>query len=363
MQQIKALLFIVFCLQLSACSYLGSLDENELAQAKKQRWSQERIEQWHNKQPWIVGANFLPSTAINQLEMWQAKTFDPETIDRELGWAADLGMNTVRVYLHDLAWQADAQGFKKRIDIFLSIADKHQIKPTFVFFDDCWNPTASIGTQPEPIQGIHNSGWLQSPEALVKDDPQQWLRLEQYVKDIVSHFAQDERILYWDVYNEPGNESRFGKSLPLLKKAFLWVRTINPSQPITAGVWDDSFLFDKLNAYQLAASDIITFHNYNGAENLAEKIAELKTHNRPLICTEWLARTNDSNVATHLPIFKSEKVGAINWGLVTGKSNTIYSWGSEEGSGEPKIWFHDLLRKNGQAFDESETALFKKLSN
>ncbi len=322
------------------------------------RWPKEQANQWYARQPWLVGCNFIPSTAVNQLEMWQADTFDPATVDRELRWASGLGFNTVRVFLHDLAWKADAEGFKKRVDKFLEIAARHKIKPMFVLFDDCWNADPKIGKQPASRPGIHNSGWLQSPGRDIVNRPETWPQLERYVKDTVGAFARDDRVLVWDLYNEPGNEGQGNKSLPLLKKAFQWAREVNPTQPLTAGVWA---AMKELNDFQLVASDVITFHNYNDAGNLAGQITTLKKHGRPVICTEWMRR-GSSEVASHLPLFKKERVGCYNWGLVAGKTQTIYPWGSPGGASEPKVWFHDLLRKDGTPFSAEEATLFQKLT-
>jgi hypothetical protein len=323
-------------------------------------WSTEKANAWYKKQGWLVGANFLPSSAINQLEMWQADTYDPATIDRELGWAASIGMNLMRVYLHDLAWKADAAGFKKRMEDFLSIAQKHNIKILFCIFDDCWNPDAKIGKQPEPKPGIHNSGWMRSPNKSTHDDSTQWNYLEQYVKDILSTFKNDNRILLWDLYNEPGNSGYHLTSLPLLKKIFEWAWSVRPSQPLTAGAWYDN---KTLNEFQLASSDVITFHNYNNAASLEKQISELQESGRPVICTEYMARTRDSRFQSHLSIFKKYNVGAINWGLVAGKSNTIYQWDTPVPDGsEPAIWFHDIFRKDGTPYDPEEIAVIKKLT-
>jgi hypothetical protein len=324
---------------------------------KIERWSTEKANRWYDGLPWLVGCNFIPSTAINQLEMWQEETFDPDTIKQELGWAADIGFNTLRVYLHDLAWLADADGFKNRIDRFLDIAQKLGIRPLFVFFDDCWNGDPKIGPQPEPLPSVHNSGWMQSPGLDIVNDPEAWGRLESYVGDVVSAFAQDERILMWDLYNEPGNNGNGVKSLPLVKAAFQWARDASPSQPLSVGVWFDQH---ELNAFQLAASDVITFHNYAPAEQLVEQIAELREHGRPLICTEWMARTLGSLVETNLPVFYQERVGCINWGLVAGKTNTIWQWGTEQGAPEPDPWFHDLFRPDGTPYRKDEIALFRE---
>ncbi len=123
------------------------------SQSAPSRWSVEKANSWYQQQPWLVGSNYTPATAINQLEMWQAESFDPQQIDKELGWAEGLGMNTMRVFLHDLLWQQDPAGFKKRIDAFLTIADKHHIRPIFVLFDSCWDPLPRLGPQHPPIPG------------------------------------------------------------------------------------------------------------------------------------------------------------------------------------------------------------------
>src|SRR6202162_448980 len=155
------------------------------AVAQTQRWPEKQAQAWHANEPWLVGSDDIPATAINELEMWQADTFDPKRIDLELGWAEGLGMNTMRVFLHDLLWQQDAPGFRKRIDEFLRIADKHKIKPILVLFDSCWDPVPKLGKQHAPTPGIHNSGWVQSPGAAALKDPAQYPRVEAYVRGVV----------------------------------------------------------------------------------------------------------------------------------------------------------------------------------
>ncbi len=323
-------------------------------------WTKEKANNWYKNQGWLVGADFLPSTAINQLEMWQAGTFDASTIDKELGWAQNIGMNVMRVYLHDLAWKADAAGFKKRMNTFLSIAASHKIKILFCIFDDCWNPDPAIGKQPEPKPGVHNSGWVRSPSMAVHNDSTQWKYLQQYVTDILTTFKNDTRILMWDLYNEPDNSGYGLSSLPLLKKVYQWAWAVRPSQPLTSGVW--IMEFPEVNKFQLEHADVITFHNYEDTVSMKKAIDSLQKRGRPVICTEYMARKNNSKFETHLPILKRCNVGAINWGLVSGKSNTIFPWGSKEGSPEPTPWFHDVFRKDGTPYDEKETTLIKQLS-
>lgn len=254
---------------------------------------------------------------------------------------------------------------QKRIHCFLEIAARHGVRPMLVIFDDCWNSDAKIGPQPLPRPGVHNSGWVQSPGVgVVNQGPSAWVRLEAYVRDIVRSFANDERILLWDLYNEPGNSSNGEKSLSLVKAVFEWARVVNPSQPLTVGLWSN---FPKLNEFQLAASDVITFHHYWEPEKLEREIAKLKMYGRPVICTEWLARTCGSLVSTNLPVFSRENVGCINWGLVAGKTNTIYQWkelNTVDAAQQvvPGVWFHDLLCADGTPYDCTEIEIFKKLT-
>ena len=342
-------------------------------------WTKEKANEWYGKQPWLVGANFLPSTAINQMEMWQAETFDTATISRELKWAASIGMNTMRVFLHDQVHRDNSQGFKKRIEIFLRIANRYNIKPLFVLFDSCWDPFPHPGKQHEPAPFLHNSGWVQGPGADALKDTTQYPRLKKYVVDIVTSFSKDTRILGWDVWNEPDNtnNSSYGRFEPynklelvhnLLKKVFVWTRLANPSQPITSGVWagnwasDDSLL--SIEKTMIEQSDIISFHNYDSGSEFEKRVKWLQRYDRPIICTEYMSRGNGSTFEGSMPVAKKYKVGAINWGLVSGKSQTIFPWDSwqKKYTAEPELWFHDIFRADGTAYKISETDFIRELT-
>jgi hypothetical protein len=328
-------------------------------EAQRPVWTKEKARQWYSSKGWLRGSDFIPSTAINQLEMWQAATFDTATINRELGYAESIGFNCMRVYLHHVAWQEDAAGFKQRMAKYLQIANRHHILTIFVFLDDCWNETYKAGPQPAPKPGIHNSGWIRDPGKLLYDSPAVVNLLEKYVKDVLTNFKNDKRILLWDLYNEPGNSDYGNKSMPLLQKMFQWGRQVNPSQPLSAGLWKKEL--HDLNVFQLSHSDVITYHNYEDAEHHQQCIDTLKKYGRPLICTEYMARTRNSTFFTVMPILKKQHIAAINWGLVTGKTNTMYAWDTPMPNGaEPKVWFHDIFRPDGTPYDSKETEFIKR---
>ncbi|KAL4509312.1 hypothetical protein ABPG72_018243 [Tetrahymena utriculariae] len=319
-------------------------------------WSAEKAHSWYQSIGWRVGCNFIPSTAVNQLEMWQAESFDPTTIERELSQASSIGFNTIRVFLHYLAWGEDKSSFKQRMHTFLNITEQFNIKTTFVLFDDCWNNDPHVGQQPAPIPGVHNSQWVQCPGVAQPV----YGYYQEYVQDILTEFAEDSRVLFWDLYNEPGNSNYNDSRLSLLQDVFSYARQVNITQPITSGLWYDN---QKLNDFQKQNSDIITFHKYSDPKSLEEKILELKLLGRPIICTEYMARTIGSTFQNSLPIFKKHNIGAINWGLVFGKTQTVFPWGSPEGSPVPQVWFHDVFWQNSTCFSEEECQFIKSITS
>jgi len=347
------------------------------------RWTEQKANAWYAQQPWLVGSNYIPRSAINQLEMWQAATFDPVEIDQELSWAESMGMNTMRVFLHDLLWQQDPAGFQRRIDQFLMIASRHHIRPMLVLFDSCWDPVPHLGPQHPATPGVHNSGWVQSPGAKALADPNQHPQLKSYVQGVVGAFAKDERILAWDVWNEPGADNagsypkeelkekdKIARVGTLLPQVFEWARELKPVQPLTSGVWavdtsPDGANLGELQQIQLRESDIVTFHNYSWPEYFSREVAWLKRYNRPVICTEFMARSVGSTFDTILPIAKEERVGAINWGFVAGKTQTYLPWESWQHPyilDQPPVWFHEVLRSDGTPYRQAEVNLIRKLT-
>jgi Glycosyl hydrolase family 10 len=351
--------------------------------AQTVRWSEQKANDWYAQQPWLVGSNYIPKDAINELEMWQVDTFNPDQIDKELGWAEGIGMTTMRVFLHDLLWQQDAPGFQKRLGQFLAIASRHHIRPLLVLFDSCWDPDPQLGRQRAPRPGVHNSGWVQSPGAKALADSTQVPRLKAYVQGVVGAFAKDDRIIGWDIWNEPssdqtGNypktelkhETKIAIVAKLLPQAFAWAREMNPTQPLTSGVYEIDLKKsedqqDEIERIQVRESDVITFHNYSWPESFKAEIEYLRRFHRPIICTEYMARSVGSTFDTILPIAKEEHVAAINWGFVAGKTQTYYPWESWDHpyvKHQPPVWFHEVLHDDGKPYRQAEVDLIKQLT-
>lgn len=342
------------------------------------RWSPERADRWYRAQDWLVGANYVTSNAINQLEMFQPDTFNPLRIHFELGWARSAGFNTVRVFLHDQLWTQDSRGFQARLAQFVAIAADHGIKPLFVLLDSCWDPIPKAGPQRAPTPGVHNSGWVQSPGAERLGDRGYVDTLRAYVTGVLTQFRNDDRVLGWDLWNEPDNPSRHYASVErqdkdqlvtdLLPQVFAWARSVDPAQPLTSAVWQgewpDAGSTSVIAGIQLENSDILTFHSYGEPADFEKRIEDLASQDRPILCTEYLARPLGSTVADILPIAKRHKVGAINWGLVAGKTQTYFPWDSWEHpyASMPDVWFHDLLKPDGRPFQESEIQTIRELT-
>jgi hypothetical protein len=321
---------------------------------QKQAW------EWYERVGVLKGFNFLPSTAVNSTEMWQAESFDPATIERELGWAAQAGYNSARVFLQYIVWRADPQGFRQRFAQFLDIAARHGISCMPILFDDCAfdGRDPYLGRQDDPVPGVHNSRWTPSPGLKLVTDRAAWPGLEQYVLDLVGCFGRDERVVVWDLYNEPGNSGMGESSLPLAEAAFDWARAAQPAQPLTIGVWAD---FNSAMSQRLAKlSDVVSFHAYDRPEGVQTKIEWCRQFGRPLLCTEWLHRQTGNRFDNILPLFAAHQVGWYHWGLVAGRTQTYLHWGSKPGDPVPDEWQHDIFHTDGRSYDEREIMLVRE---
>jgi len=352
-------------------------------------WSRQKARAWHDTQPWICGCNFLPSSAVNFLEMWHEDSFDRVTTSRELGWAAAVGFNAVRVNLHSLIWEHDRAGLLARVEWFLDVASKQGIRTVFCLFDDCGFGGAEpvYGAQADPVPGVHNSRAVASPGRATVMDREAWPMLQRYVSDVLMQFGTDERVLFWDLYNEPGNRMIFSAdgfdrydealmphSLALMTAVFDWARATGPMQPLTVGAWmtpqvgsTEVPFQSEIDRRAVELSDIVTFHAYCNASSAGRFIDHLEEHGRPIFCTEWMARPVDSRIEDQLPLFRERGVGCFQWGFVKGRTQTHLPWPEalvvqHGGHTDRGTWFHDILYADGTPYDPTETALIRKLT-
>lgn len=339
------------------------------------RWSTQQAAAWQDATGWLLGCNFTPSTASNQLELWQAETFDLATIDRELGWAADVaGMNSIRLFLHDLAWLVDPTGFLDRVDAVLSAAAAHGISVMPVLFDGIWDPEPRPGPQRTPRPGIHNSTWVQGPGAAVVGDRSRWPSLRPYVDAVLSRFGTDPRVTVWDLFNEPDSwnfayasrdpANKRDRIADLLELVWDWAEAADPTQPLTVGVYEfpnrRPERASRVARIALERSDVVSFHSYADEAGLVGAIDELARHGRPLVCTEWMGRPRSPVALAR--VLHDRGVGAYTWGLVDGRSQTRYPWTSWLRRTPPDApWFHELLHGDGTPYDADEVALLRSL--
>jgi hypothetical protein len=354
------------------------------------QWSIKRANDWWQGRSWVCGFNFLPSSAVNFLEMWHPDGFDPQTIERELKWASNIGFNAIRVNPHYLVWKHDRDGLLERFEWLLATADRLGIDTVPCLFDDCGFGGAEpvYGPQPDPVPGLHNGRAVASPGRKALMDRNQWPQFEAYFRDFIKTFKADERILFWDLYNEPGNNLIFTRggsredkedfapfSLELMRSCFDWCRSESPSQPATVGAWSTPHPGSGAEPYRteidrtaLALSDIVTFHAYCSAEQAAEIIDYLSKFQRPMLCTEWMARAVGSSITDQLVLYHDRKVGCFQWGLTQGRTQTYLPWPADlvqmhGGAPEKGEWFHDLLTQEGVPYSELETELVRSLTS
>jgi len=328
-------------------------------------WSPEKAWAWYKAKPWIVGWNYTPTTCVNATEWWQdEKKVTDSIIHRDLRLGEQLGYNSIVVYLQYLVWEKDSAYCKDRFSKFLALAESHHMTVSPVFFDDvnfvcgsgdnCGN--SKLGDQGEPNPNLLMSQWAASPGPTMVLDAANRPKFKRYVQDFIRTFGQDKRILMWDLYNEPSNSGLGTRTFPLVELAFQWVREIGASQPLTVSEWSG-----QGNGWPYNLSDVASFHGYMNNSGLLGRINALRSAQRPIICTEWLARQAGTDIALDLPLLKRQGVGAIQWSVINGRMHCERSWTSFGSSNNP--WFHDVLYNDGKPYKADEVfALYKNFA-
>lgn len=360
-------------------------------QDKPPCWDLKRIWEWYQDLPWLAGMNYLPRTAVNFVEMWDESSFDIEIIEEELKWASTkLGYNTLRTNVPMVLYEHDCRGLTKRINLFLDVAKTHGFSVILCPLDDCefsGNPPKA-GPQPPPIENLHNSQAIGSPGRRIVSNPSQWFRVKQYVQYFVRTWGRDERLLLLDLYNEPGNPWIFtteGTKLvdnvdhfeecafQLMQKVFQWAREENPTLPLTVSAWhmpdpffrntDVTPLAHRIDRKAMELSDVVSIHAYCDHNCLQATLSEVTGFGKPILLTEWMARQVQSTYDSTLPTLKELKVGAYQWGLVKGKTQTHLPWPhvAHQYQGDP-MWWHDVLDEAGNFHNENEADLIRRVT-
>lgn len=354
----------------------------------KEKWSKEKAWDWYNSRSWIRGCNFMSSDCANRVDQWQEFGFEErfETTRRELQLVKETGFNSIRIIPEFIVWLKEHDGFMERFERYIAEADKNGISCMVVLGNDCMPPKEealkrmNLGEQ-HVDWGYHGGrkvsqhGKFSGAGYSLLDDEEYALKYYEFVREIVTKYKDDERIIIWDVFNEPGNSNRKSMSLPHMMKFFEIIRNIDPIQPLTVGIWTQTVNFDNLLEIEkigLENSDIITYHNYNSYENNIEEMHLLKKLGRPVINTEWLARCSKNTVEEMFPLYFLEKIGCYCWGFVAGKYQTYEPWnGVWDGYKEnPEAyrdfdfskWLHDLYRPSLNPYVPMEIELIKRFS-
>lgn len=348
-------------------------------------WSREKIWEWYNSKPWIRGCNFMSSDCANRIDQWQEYNFEErfETTKRELALAAETGFNSIRIIPEFFVWKQEHDGFMERFERYISEAAKNGISCMIVLGNDCMPPKEEalarmhLGEQ-HVDWGYHGGrkisqhGSFEGAGYSIIDEPEYAEEFYKYVKEIVTKYKNDKRIIIWDVFNEPGNSKREKISMPVLKKMFEIIRNINPIQPLTVGVWRnyDYTVISEIEKFGLENSDIISYHNYGTYEQNIIILNWLKKFGRPIINTEWLNRCGGNSIEAHFPLFFLNKIGCYNWGFVAGKyqtyepHNKIWDNYKKNPADFERFdftkWFHDLYRPSLNPYNPQEIELIKK---
>ena len=355
------------------------------------KWSKEKVWDWYNSRPWIRGCNFMSSDCANRVDQWQEYGFEErfETTKRELALVAETGFNSIRIIPEFIVWLKEHDGFMERFEHYIAEADKNGISCMVVLGNDCMPPKEealkrmNLGEQ-HVDWGYHGGrkvsqhGVFNGAGYSLLDEPEYAEKYYEFVREIVTKYKDDERILLWDVFNEPGNSGRKSMSLPHLMKFFEIIRNIDPIQPLTVGIWSQTVDLDNLLEIEkigLENSDIITYHNYSSYENNIEEMHLLKKLERPVMNTEWLARCCKNTVEEMFPLYFLEKIGCYCWGFVAGKYQTYEPhnnvWYNYKDNPDSYLnwdfdfskWFHDLYRPSLNPYVPKEIYLIKKFSS
>jgi dienelactone hydrolase len=352
-------------------------------------WTREKAWEWYNAQPWIRGCNYMPASSPNRYDMWQV--WDCERrfaeMDRELALAGSIGFNAVRVIVAEdngfAVWCEDHDGFMRNLERFLALCGKHRIRAIMCLGNDCSRPKPLWSVPkpgPQPYDEGYHGGRRRSQHGsfpgmtgyISADDPELQPRFFKMCEEVMAKYADDGRVLFWNIWNEPGNNGRGEISAPLVRRLFEIAWKVGVTQPCAADVWRQNT--KPGNSAEKAAmemSDIISYHTYSPLRTQIAVAKRLRAEfDRPLVNTEWLARIKGCDVQDCYPFFAQARIGCTCWGFVAGKYQTYEPWESmwhqiDRGGGRNyrmTKWFHDLFRPSHRPYDPEEIEIIRHVN-
>jgi hypothetical protein len=352
---IVRILFSVFA---GCCLITGSYSQPIDAPVNKkelmdQRWTVTRAHEYMQSYGVIKGCNFVPSYCKSPMQHFI--DFREDIIRKELGYAKKAGLNSIRLWIPCFAWQSDRQTFYQVLDKYLEICNEMQfsIMATLTCYSikkDTFQEKLEVKPQ-RFYPGVHIQPL--EIEGIYRREADDWPVIREYYQEITKRYGDNRTIIVWDLYNEAWEKDR-----DLQEHLFQWVREVDPGQPLTA-CW---------GAHDY--SDVITFHTYQppggkkrdelpGLLSFEEEINYALSYNRPVLCTEWLARTFGNNFQNVLPVFAAYNIGFYFWGLVAGSGQYRFPWNWPEGAPEPYLWFHEILYPDGHPYKREEIDMIR----
>ncbi len=360
--------------------------------ARTEPWSKEKAWAWYNAQPWIRGCNYMPASAANRVDQWQqlGKEERFAEVEREFALAQKVGLNAMRILVEQQGfgvWLAEHDGFMANFERYLQLMQKYGLRAIVVLGNDCSRPK-ELWKLPTPGPQAYDIGYHggrrvtqhgSNPKAVgytVLDDPQLRPKFYAMCEELLTKYRDDDRILFWNLWNEPGNNNRNDRTMKDLRELFERAWKIDPKQPLAADLWtvygnpkgEGRHPVEKL-AGEL--SDIISFHCYADYRTQQRTIKALRARwGRPMVNTEWLARINGDELRTSYPVFAQENVGSTCWGFVNGKYQTHEPyepmWKTQFEYRNPNQpvtkWFHDLFRPSHHPYDPEEINILMNLN-
>ena len=355
-------------------------------------WTKERAWEWYNAQPWIRGCNYMPASCANRVDQWQEYGSEArfEEMEREMALMEKDGFNAVRIILGDMGfavWRAEHDGMMKRFDRMLDIFGRHGVRVILVFGNDCSRPKPlwtlpKMGEQPWDL-GYHGGRKLSQHGSFpgmigytVLDEPDLREEFFKMCEEFLTKYAHDKRILFWNLWNEPGNNSRGQVSAPHIRRLFKLAWKIDPDQPLSSDIWTTSGVNWTNGCAEAVGAELNDIESYHTYSNLKEQIAYAKKvkeyFGRPMVNTEWMARLFKCDIFDCYPFFAQNRIGCTMWGYVNGKYQThepwesMWKWVEADPAALEQLdftkWFHDLYRPSLRPYDPNEIAIIRHIN-